>query len=277
MSDQPKVSERMRELVEVANRAHGTCEIDDCESILRSIEATTALISAIAEIETERDALKSAASRKVAADIEQIVRNLRWRSYEVGKFGSSCGRFELEQTAEYALLTAIDEIEQRAGEIDFFASIVREHYADIVMPTAEDRSAAKPSDWINCAILELGNQHKRAEKAGASAETIEVLADVIRKHHADIVIADAEGEPKADDDTWVVCAINELGRQRLRAEKWKEAAVAYHKWRNAYFEWGKHEFPSDDSRNALDATQDRLEAATAALGDEWDEAVKGEE
>lgn len=119
------------------------------------------------------------------------------------------GSKEVGQTRR-ALLSAIAEIEQRAGEIDFFASIVQKHYADIVMPTVEDRSAAKPSDWINCAILELGNQHKRAEK-------------------------------------------------------WKEAAVAFYQCSRELADIGCKDF-------AL--TNNRLDAAIAALGDEWDEAIK---
>ena len=111
-----------------------------------------------------------------------------------------------------------------------------------------------------CALLSaIAEIEQRAEKAGASAETIEVLADVIRKHHADIVIADAKGEPKADDDTWVVCAINELGKQRERAEKWKEAAVAIHE--------------AALCMKGIVLTK-RVAAAFVALGDEWDEATR---
>lgn len=53
----------------------------------------------------------------------------------------------------------------------------------------------------------------------------------------------------------LLSAISEIEQ---RAEKWKEAAVAYQKWRDTY---------ADDIADA------RLVAAIAALGDEWDEAV----
>lgn len=93
------------------------------------------------------------------------------------------------------------------------------HTACLYGQSQHDDGLLELSNQADAALLTaIAELEQRAEKAGASAETIEVLADVIRKHHADIVIADAEGEPKADDDTWVVCAINELGRQRERAD-----------------------------------------------------------
>lgn len=140
-----------------------------------------------------------------------------------------------------------------------FKSATKEAFGNgnmFAFPEEEHIPQCSAGDALFSAIAEI---EQRAEKAGASAETIEVLADVIRKHHADIVIADAEGEPKADDDTWVVCAINELGKQRERAEKWKEAAVAIHE--------------AALCMKGIVLTK-RVAAAFAALGDEWDEATR---
>lgn len=73
-------------------------------------------------------------------------------------------RFIESTAAKNLLLSAIVEIEQRAETLEFLASVVRDHYADIVFPEAEDSTNATASDWVTCAINELGNQHKRAEK-----------------------------------------------------------------------------------------------------------------
>lgn len=142
------------------------------------------------------------AQPKVSKRMENAVINFRYCVCECEWLGNKWDSPSVLR-AQNALLSDIAELEQRAGEVDFFAGIVRDHYADIVMPTVEDRDAAKPSDWINCAIMELGNQHKRAEK-------------------------------------------------------WKEAAVAIHE--------------AAMCARGIVLTK-RVEAAFAALGGEWDEAV----
>lgn len=73
------------------------------------------------------------------------------------------------------------------------------------------------------------------------------------------------------------CRIAEAEVEDIREErdKWREAAVAYQKWRNAYFKWEPDELVEHPQVHLdLEAAQDRLEAATAALGDEWDEAIE---
>lgn len=77
---------------------------------------------------------------------------------------------------------------------------------------------------------------------------------------------------------WIVCAINELGNQIKRAEKWKRVAVAQKKCEQARAAYRKGGLLSPDSLHALDEewTKADLEFAEAilALGDEWTEAIR---
>lgn len=129
------------------------------------------------------------------------------------------------------LFSAIAEIEQRAEALEFLASVVREHYTDIVFPEAEDSANATASDWITCAINELGNQHKRAERWKEAA-----------------VVLQNERLTRSDLELWITTPEN----IRNQPEAFSEAV------------------------ERADKATRALSLAIAALGDEWDEAVRGE-